>query len=123
MPDFVGRVVEYAVSGFFPYSFYMRRFSASSFLLSFLVALFLLGQTAAASHEFSHVRQGDADLAPDEVCVLCLAAAASSSAAPLPELPPFVLPVFRATVAVADVPVCFSSPCRAYWGRAPPALP
>jgi hypothetical protein len=101
----------------------MRRIFASSCFLSLLVALFLFGQAAAASHEFSHVQQEDAGHAPDEVCVLCLAIAAFGSAAPLPVLPSFVLPTFRATAEVIAVPVRFSSPCRAYWGRAPPVLP
>ncbi|MDR1888028.1 MAG: hypothetical protein LBQ81_01355 [Zoogloeaceae bacterium] len=105
-----------------PGSFPMRRVFTSPFLLSLLVALFLFGQAAAASHAFSHVQE-DAAHAPDEVCVLCLAAAAFGSAAPMPVSPLLVLPVFQATAEVIEVPVRFSSPCRAYWGRAPPVLP
>jgi hypothetical protein len=101
----------------------MRRILASSFFSSLLVALFLYGQAVATSHEFSHVPQGDANHAPDEVCVLCLSTAAFGSAAPLPILSSFVLPTFSARLDVFDAPVRFSSPCRAYWGRAPPVLP
>jgi hypothetical protein len=116
------RGVEYGASDVLSLFIRMRRVFASFFFLSFLVALFLFGQAAAASHAIGHVQQKDADHA-DEVCVLCLAAAAFGSAAPLPVSLSFIPPGVRATADVMDIPVRGASPCCAYWGRAPPLLP
>jgi hypothetical protein len=88
-------------------------------LASLLLALFLLAQAGALWHEFSHVGQDEGD-APDAVCALCLAAATLGSAAPLPALPPFALPLLGLALCGFVVILHFSTPCRAYRERAPP---
>jgi hypothetical protein len=94
-----------------------RAVSSFSLILSF-VLLFLLAQAGAMAHEFSHFHEDEGEAA--DVCALCLAAAALDAAASLPELPDFVLPSLLAAVFLSPGIFCFSSPCRAYWGRAPP---
>ncbi|MDR0673155.1 MAG: hypothetical protein LBF93_05770 [Zoogloeaceae bacterium] len=96
----------------------MRRLSFP-LALSFALLL-LLAQAGAVAHEFSHF-DADADEA-DEVCALCLAAAALDFAASPPPAPDLGLS-FASSVAYAPRRVFrVSSPCRAYRERAPPVL-
>lgn len=97
----------------------MRRALFSFSLLLSFALLFLLAQTGAMAHEFSHFDE-DEDAAA-EVCALCLAAAALDMAASLPDAPDLALPPLLAAVFPLVCISCFSFPCRAYWGRAPPA--
>ena len=94
-----------------------RAISSFSLTLSF-VLLFLLAQAWAAAHEFSHLNEDAGEEA--EVCVFCLAAAALGSAVSLPEAPDLGLPPLPVAVFALPCISCFSTPCRAYWGRAPP---
>jgi hypothetical protein len=95
----------------------MRR-ALLSRVLSFAL-LFLLAQAVAVAHEFSHL-DGDQGEAAGDVCVSCLAAAALDAAASLPDAPDLILPPFLAAAFLPLCFFCFSSPCRAYWERAPP---
>jgi hypothetical protein len=98
-----------------------RAVSSLSLALSFAL-FFLLAQAGAVAHEFSHFA-ADADDADEavEVCALCLAAAALDFADALPDAPDLVSsPCPTATFTPLRV-FDPSSPCRAYWGRAPPA--
>jgi hypothetical protein len=87
--------------------------------LSF-VLLFLLAQAGAMVHGFGHLDEDEGEAAMD-VCVFCLAAAALDTAASPPDAPDLILPP---PVIAVFLPLCvsgFSSPCRVYWERAPPA--
>jgi hypothetical protein len=96
----------------------MRRLLSSSLSLLF-VLLFLLAQAGAAAHAFSHADEDEGE-AGAESCMLCLAMAALDAAAPLPVLPDFRLLAAWLVVGVFFPAACVVSPCRAYWGRAPP---
>jgi hypothetical protein len=102
----------------FPF-YRMRRVSLSFSLALLLALLFLLAQAGAVAHEFSHLDEDEGGVAED--CVFCLAAVALDAAAPLPDAPALSLPPLLVAAFALLYVSHFSSPCRAYWGRAPPA--
>jgi hypothetical protein len=97
----------------------MRRALSAFLLVLSLVLLFLLAQAGAMAHEFSHFDEDEDEAA--EVCALCLAAAALDAAVSLPDALDLLLPPLLAAEFLLVFLSCFSFPCRAYWGRAPPA--